>query len=78
VVANFCELVGDPTGAFGLALRGLGLTGVGGIKSNQSADNLDHIVAGVAWDSGLSCHSHLSYHCQTGWARRQLGWALAG
>ena len=77
-VAHLRKLFGNPLGALGLALRGLGFTGVGGIKSNQSADNLDHVVAGVAGDSGLSCHSHQSYHCQTGGARRQLGWALAG
>ena len=23
----------------------------------------DHVVAGVAWDCGLNCHSHQSYHC---------------
>ena len=45
LVANLCQLLGDPLSTLGLASCGLGFAGVGGIESDQPADNLDHIIA---------------------------------
>jgi hypothetical protein len=57
LVADLGQLFGDPARALGLALGGLGLAGVGGIESDQPADDLDHVIA------RLEGHSHNSYHC---------------
>ena len=59
LVADVFQLGGDPVGAFGLALGGFQLAGVGGVEPDQPADNVDHVVdRSLGWHR----HSHLSYH----------------
>ena len=64
LIADLGQLLGDPPRALRLTLGGLGFAGVGGIESDQPADNLDHVIARLI--ASLEGHSHPSYHC---WAR---------
>ena len=49
------ELLRDPLRTLPLALRSRRISGVGGVETNQRADEVDHFIDGA-------CHSHSSYH----------------
>ncbi len=58
-VADLAESVAHPFRAVGLALGGRRVTGIGGVESDQLADEVDDLVGGAGGRHG---HSHHSYH----------------
>jgi hypothetical protein len=57
-VTDLFQLFTHPAGAFGLALGGCGFAGVGRVKADERADEVNHLGFGVVETS----HSHHSYH----------------
>jgi hypothetical protein len=78
LVADLFQLSGNPPGTFRLAHGGFQIPGISGVKPDQPADNVHHVVDGCF---GWHRHSDLSYHCGGAAARRLTSgvpvWAVA-
>ncbi|CPU68009.1 Uncharacterised protein [Mycobacteroides abscessus] len=66
-VSDLLQLLLNPPRAFGLALGGLQLSGVGGVETDQRADQIDDLILGCRVHRS---HNYLSYHRR--WRRTGL------